>query len=327
MIDRGFVDDQALLTLIVDGTHTIQTLSAALRVPESAVVGRLHALRDAGITITIGTDGSCVVAKPLHLLSVSAILSALSKPLQGLHHLEVAWTVDSTNSQLLARQSPVQGADVLVAEHQHAGRGRRGRRWSSPLAAHIYLSVSRRFAGSPERLPGLSIATGVAVAEVLRTIVPTANIGLKWPNDLMVAGKKLGGVLIESQQQTHGSVCSVIGIGINVCMPQPFASALDQPWIDLETVAERPLDRNSIIAQVLRALLPALDLYDAQGIGPFLPRYAVLDDLNGRHVSLISRDGQHQSGVACGVCEDGGLQLIIDGIQQRVYSGEVTVRL
>src|SRR5690606_39727446 len=99
----------------------------------------------------------------------------------GIDALDVAWSLDSTSSELLRRGAQGDGAQVLLAERQSGGRGRRGRAWASPLAANLYLSVARGFEGGLARLGGLSLVAGVAVAEALRAL-GAAAVGLKWPN-------------------------------------------------------------------------------------------------------------------------------------------------
>src|SRR5690606_16060837 len=136
----------------------------------------------------------------------------------ALSSLEVAWSLDSTNSELLRRPAPMTGAAVLLAERQSGGRGRRGRSWASPLAANIYLSRARRFGGGLARLPGLSLVAGVASAEALQSL-GFGSVRLKWPNDLVVPGegagsagglRKLGGLLVEGGGEAGGPARAAI---------------------------------------------------------------------------------------------------------------------
>ena len=157
---------------------------------------------------------------------------------------------------------------VLLAERQTGGRGRRGRTWASPLAAHIYLSVLRLFSGGLGRLAGLSLVAGIAVAEALHDLGYT-QAQLKWPNDLIVDGKrKLVGLLAEGGGEYAGPARAVIGIGINTHMPPSFAEQITQPWVDLDTLAGKPVDRNVVVAAVLARLLPALEEFDREGLAP-----------------------------------------------------------
>ncbi|HSR65233.1 MAG TPA: biotin--[acetyl-CoA-carboxylase] ligase, partial [Xanthomonadaceae bacterium] len=238
------------------------------------------------------------------------------------------WTTDSTNTRLLERPTPDEGVAVLLAERQTGGRGRRGRAWASPLAANIYLSLARSFRGGLARLPGLSLVAGVATAEALHALGFT-GARLKWPNDLVVPEgrgmRKLGGLLVEGGGEHAGPARAVIGLGLNVRMPDAFAAAIDQPWIDLATLAGAPVSRNRVVAALLAHWLPALAQFDAEGLDGFLPRYAALDALAGREVAVDTTGGT-RSGIALGLAADGALRVRFAEGEQRVHSGEVSVR-
>jgi BirA family biotin operon repressor/biotin-[acetyl-CoA-carboxylase] ligase len=192
------------------------------------------------------------------------------------------------------------------------------------LAAHLYLSLSRQFSGGLARLGGLSLVAGVAAAEALHE-AGYAGVGLKWPNDLVVGGKKLGGLLVEGGGEHAGPVRAVIGIGLNVRMPDALAGTLDQPWIDLLRMADSPPSRNALAARLLTHLLPALDQFDAEGLAPFLARYARFDALAGRDV-VVHLAGASQNGIASGIAEDGALRVRIDDRERVFHAGEVSVR-
>ena len=239
--------------------------------------------------------------------------------------LEVAWSLDSTNSELLRRKAPAQGAEVLLAEQQTGGRGRRGRHWASPIAANLYLSVSRQFSGGLARLGGLSLVVGVAIAEALRQ-AGFASVGVKWPNDLLADDRKLGGILVEGGGEHGGPVRAVICIGINVRMPAAIAAGIDQPWCDLAGLSQASPDRNRLAVAVLARLLPALDEFDAEGLAPFRERYAAFDVLTERRVTLHTPSGE-LPGIALGLADDGALRVRLAGGEERSFhSGEVSVR-
>src|SRR5690606_24045883 len=174
----------------------------------AAVWKRIENLREAGVAIDAQAGRGYVLAQPLDLLDADATLLAMPDGARArLAGLEVAWSIHSTNSELLRRQAPRDGVAVLLAERQTGGRGRRGRDWASPLAANLYLSLARSFDGGLARLGGLSLVAGVAAAEALHALGLDA-VRLKWPNDLVVEGgsagssreqalRKLGGLLVE----------------------------------------------------------------------------------------------------------------------------------
>ena len=324
------MDDRALLQHLIRGPATGDDLAQAAGQTRAAVWKRIQALRQAGVDIAAQPGRGYALAQPLDLLDEQAILAAVPAPVRaGLAGLDVAWSLESTNTELLRRAPDAGGARVLLAERQTGGRGRQGRVWASPLAAHVYLSVSRGFSGGLARLGGLSLVSGVAVAEALHGL--GLGVRLIWPNDLVVADReglrKLGGLLVEGAGEHAGPARAVIGLGLNVRMPPAVAATIDQPWCDLAGLAgPQALARNDVVAAVLARLVPALDLFDEQGLAPFLPRYAVLDALQGQAVELVSGT-QRQPGRALGVAEDGALRLQLpDGREQRVHAGEISVR-
>ncbi|GAB3098784.1 bifunctional biotin--[acetyl-CoA-carboxylase] ligase/biotin operon repressor BirA [Lysobacter terrae] len=327
------MDDRALLEQLIRGPASGDALAKAAGQSRTAVWKRIESLRQAGVDIVAQAGRGYALAQPLDLLDPGAIRQGLPPNVAaGLASLEVAWSIDSTNSELLRRPA-MPGVEVLLAERQTGGRGRRGRVWASPLAAHLYLSLARGFGGGLARLGGLSLVAGVAAAEALQSLGFDA-VRLKWPNDVVVLEsgglRKLGGLLIEGSGEHAGPARAVIGLGLNVRMPAGAASAIDQPWCDLADLSRQASqalpDRNVLAAAVLGRLLPALDLFDAEGLAPFLPRYAALDALAGEAVLLHSASAT-QAGTALGVADDGALRLRLeDGREQRVYAGEVSIR-
>lgn len=321
--------ERELLRRLSAGPVSGAELARETGLTRAAMWKRIEALREAGVDVEARPGQGYALARAPDWLDAKAIRAALPGPLRaGLADLEVAWSLDSTNSELLRRSTPVRGVDVLLAERQTGGRGRRGRAWASPLAAHVYLSLARQFGGGLARLGGLSLVAGLAAAEALRGI-GFDGVRLKWPNDLVVASpegfRKLGGLLIEGGGEHGGPVRAVVGLGINVRMPEAFAAGIDQPWIDLRSLCAETPSRNQVVAALLGALLPAFDRFDAEGLAPFLPRYATFDALAGREVD-VHEGVRTRRGIALGLAEDGALRVEIDGGEQRLYAGDVSVR-
>lgn len=240
-------------------------------------------------------------------LDARAIAAALAPATRvRLRDVEVVGDIDSTNAELTRRGVP---GLALLAESQSAGRGRRGKAWESPPDANLYLSLSWKV-GNPA---GLSLAMGIACAEALRD----ARVRVKWPNDLVADGRKLGGLLIE----LAGNV-AVIGLGLNVRMPP--RTAIDQPWIDLAQLGVAA-SRNDLAARLLDAMVAALVEFDARGFAAFEARWQALDALAGRDVRIAS--GEHVlHGLATGIASDGGLRVVIDGSERLFHSADVSVR-
>lgn len=323
-------DERVLLRRLAAGPVSGDVLAGELGLTRAAVWKRIEALREAGMVITALPGRGYRLQPPPDLLEADAIRAALPAAVRAeLAALEVAWTLESTNTSLLQCAVPTRGCAVLLAERQTGGRGRRGRTWASPLAAHVYLSLARRFDGGLARLGGLSLVAGVAAAEAVQAL-GFPQVRLKWPNDLVVADgaqlRKLGGLLVEGGGEAGGAARAVVGLGLNVRMPPAFAAAIDQPWTDLSALTSTPPARNAVVAQLLQHLLPALAQFDAEGLAPFLPRYAALDALAGRRVRLHEASGTSAT-LALGVAADGALRVRDeDGGERCVHAGEVSVR-
>jgi len=327
----GPLSDRDLLRRLLAGPVSGDALARASGQTRAAVWKRIQALRAAGVAIDARPGLGYALVQPLELLDAAAILAAMPEAARAqLASLEVAWAIDSTNSELLRQAAPGHGVQVLLAERQTGGRGRRGRGWESPLAANLYLSLARRFDAGLARLGGLGLVAGLGVVEALHAC-GLRQVRLKWPNDLVAPAadgtlRKLGGLLVEGGGENAGPVRAVIGIGINVRMPDEAAAAIGQPWTDLATLAGNDAPgRNRLAGECLAALLPALERFDREGLAPFLEPYAAVDALAGRRVRVQSGAGERE-GEALGIAADGALRVRIDGHERAVHAGEVSVR-
>ncbi|KGM52894.1 biotin--protein ligase [Lysobacter concretionis Ko07 = DSM 16239] len=331
------MDDRALLARLIGGPVSGDALAQESGQTRAAVWKRIQALREAGVPIEAQPGRGYQLTQPFDLLDNDTLIAALPATVRArIASLEIGWVVDSTNTTLLRRASPADGmADVLLAERQTGGRGRRGRGWSSPLAAHLYLSLSRSFSGGLSRLGGLSLVAGLATVEALHGL-GFGMVRLKWPNDLVVAGpdgalRKLGGLLIEGGGEHAGPVRAVIGLGLNVRMPDgvagaDFASVIDQPWCDLSQLPPATPSRNTLAAAILAHWVPALEGFDRTGLAPLLARYAALDAIAGQAVT-VQGENSAITGTALGLAGDGALRVRLDdGSERCFHSGEVSVR-
>ena len=214
---------------------------------------------------------------------------------------------------------------VVLAEAQAAGRGRRGRGWQSPVASNLYMTQIEPLQGGPETARGLSLAVGVAVAEALDR-VHGIDVALKWPNDLLVEGRKLGGILVELAM-VRGRCHALIGVGVNVRVPAYVARAIDQPWIDLATLgAEAPV-RNETAAGVISAVRIMAEAFRADGFDAHMrARWQARDPFFGRTVVVGSPQGT-VTGVARGIDEAGELLVDTPDGRRALGAGEVSIRL
>ena len=243
---------------------------------------------------------------------------------ERLRELTLLAEVDSTNRFLLESDAGVgDGVRACMAEAQSAGRGRRGRRWVSPFGANLYLSVLRAYAMTPESLQALSLAVGVAVVRALRSL-GVHGVALKWPNDIQLGGKKLGGVLLEMAGASAGPWRVVAGIGINLAMPRSAGDDIDQPWTDLASHGV-PAERNRLASQVLAEVILAGEQFAATGFAAFRDEWQQLDALRDRQVEVEDGAGR-RVGRACGVDASGALLLDVGGRRERIVSADVSLR-
>ena len=247
-------------------------------------------------------------------LAVASIAAALG-PLAARFDVDVIAACESTNTLLLARAESAPSGTVIVAERQTAGRGRMGRSWHADPAASLTFSLLWRL--SRGTVPsGLSLAVGVAVAEALRTL-GIDDVALKWPNDILRDGKKLGGILIELS-----SAAAVIGIGLNVRPP----ADLPDDVRDNAAALDRDIDRNELLARLLASLHGVLAEFAAGGFGPVRERWLALNAYAGAPVKILSGLSVPLEGRCAGVDADGALLLETTSGMQRIISGDVSLR-
>ena len=244
----------------------------------------------------------------------------------GTLNLRVEACCESTNTVLveLAREAAASGT-VVAAEVQTHGRGRRGRGWESALGAALTFSLLWRFERGVAALTGLSLAVGVALVRSLRGL-GSQEVMLKWPNDLVLPGGKLGGILIEVEGDALGPSTAVIGIGLNIRLSPAVRSRIDQPAVDLIQAGADTADRNAILGALLRELWAGLAVFEQGGFAPFRNEWQSYHAQQDRPVTLLRPDGAQETGIARGVNDDGAL-LLDQGETTRVcLAGEVSLR-
>ncbi|WP_456412080.1 bifunctional biotin--[acetyl-CoA-carboxylase] ligase/biotin operon repressor BirA [Thiolapillus sp.] len=307
--------------------HSGEALAGRFSVSRAAIWKRVRNLNQVpGIDIqSVRGKGYCLPA-PLDLLDADAILARIGPARRSrLLKLALLPVVPSTNEYLLNQRNPLlHSGHACVAEHQTAGRGRRGRQWVSVFGNNVYLSLAWRFDLSMADLAGLSIAAGVAVARALAARGLRGH-GLKWPNDVHVQGKKLAGILVEANGEMEGPCLAVIGIGLNVRLPASAGGDIDQPWTDLAACLASLPDRNALVGDLLGALVDVCIQYQQQGLAPFLEAWKEYDIYMGKPVELQVGD-ERITGVYAGLSDQGGLVLDSPAGRRTWYSGEVSLR-
>lgn len=233
-------------------------------------------------------------------------------------------SLDSTNEFLLTQKDLPSGT-ICTTEMQTAGRGRRGRQWHSPFAQNLYFSLLWHFQTQPEKLKALSLVVGICVADTL-TELGVENIRLKWPNDIYLNGRKLGGILIESRIFNQQSQQMVIGIGLNLAMQPSDAEQISQPWANLNESAVK-IERNQLVATLASRLQQALQQLEQCNSSHYLQRWQQYDYFYQQPIKLLLEQ-EEIHGICCGIDTDSGELLLKteDGRIHHFNIGEISVR-
>lgn len=316
---------QSILTLLQDGKfHSGEALGDALGVSRAVVWKRLKQLEKQGLVLDAVTGKGYRLSGNTVLLDSPLIYSYLNASIQSRIALVVLHSAESTNDSVLLQLNNPEPIQICIAEHQTAGRGRRGKVWVSPLGANIYFSMLWRFDSGLSGLDGLSLVVGLAVLEALK-LMGAEGLELKWPNDLLCRGRKLAGILLEISGDPNGECQVVIGIGINVRLHQVQLDAITQPATDLCNVMGRSVDKNQVVGELIKYLVSYLDQFETLGFPPFRERWQTYDAYAGKAICLMT-GVREITGIAVGVNDQGALLLKRDGKIQPFSGGEVSLR-
>lgn len=331
-VEAVVLPDNTTLLLIDALSHgeivSGELLGTRLSISRAAVWKQLQKLDQLGLTVERVRGVGYRVPGGIDLLCGSDINHRLqqhpavcSQPAVRLHTV-----VDSTN-RVAMRELETEGVWGVfhAAECQTAGKGRRGRSWVSPYAAAVYLSVGWQFDEGVAAVMGLSLAAGVAVRRAIKQVTGH-DVQLKWPNDLIANGKKLGGILIELVGDPSDRCRVVLGVGVNVRTPARFDEEISQPWVNLEEVAGRPVSRNELVAAMVRELQALFTGYGPGAFADIREEWLRADSFSGATVTL-STPSQAISGIARGVDESGAILLEQhDGQIVACHGGELSLR-
>jgi BirA family biotin operon repressor/biotin-[acetyl-CoA-carboxylase] ligase len=250
----------------------------------------------------------------------SEFIAALRRPDAHPVTIEGVAETGSTNADLLARIDALAGPLLLVAENQTAGRGRAGRTWHASPEASLTFSLAWKFARPIHGLTGLPLAVGVVISETLMPFGLDAS--LKWPNDVLLDGRKLAGVLIETAARRDEGTWAVIGIGVNLAMPESLAARIGSPVAAFGA----PVDRHALMAALLDGLCDMLAVFDAEGFAPFTERWNNRHAHAGLGVAIIDHGRNLHEGIAGGVDDNGCLLLDTEQGRIVVTAGDVSLR-
>lgn len=314
-----------LIEILSDGQfHSGTQIGAELGLSRAAVNQHIKRLAALGLDVYSVTGRGYRLHRPLQLLDEAKLTAHLHRT--GSANVVLERIVGSSNDVLktLIKQASHEPGFAVVAEAQTTGRGRRGRSWSSPFGTNLYLSMYWPLEDGMSQAMGLSVAIGAALAKTLAE-AGIQGVQLKWPNDVLVEQRKIAGILIELEGQATGPATAIIGIGVNLSMPEWAASEIEQPWIDLEQALHGSFDRNEWVARIIASVREALCTYQDQGMSSFRELWNQFDAYNNRAVKLMM--GSHViRGVSVGIDDQGALLLKRDGKIEAYHAGEVSLR-
>ena len=316
----------SLLRILADGEiHSAEQIGRALSLSRIEVSKLVRDLGELGLRV-LGDGGGYRLEDRVELYDTSLLAEQLKRGCAALR-LEVLDECPSTNTILSerARAGAAHGT-VLVCEHQSAGRGRRGNDWVSTAGDSLTFSILWRFPQGAGALAGLSLAVAVSVAQALERL-GVRGVAVKWPNDLICVGRKLGGILIETTGDSAGPSAAVIGIGVNLRLSASARGRIAQPVTDIVANCAVTPSRNAILVGLLVSVASTLEQFSNEGFAPFRQAWLERHAWQGRRVVLSWADRRVAEGEVVGIAEDGALELVSERGIERFHNGELSLRL
>ncbi len=317
-----------IVKILSDGAyHNGNSMGAALNITRTAVWKAIKKLVEYGIQIESIKGQGYLLLEPLILLEKKSIQKQLATKKMAFAILE---TVASTNDYLKnkIKSLPMRQQKqpwVCLAEQQTRGRGRFQRHWHSPFAQNIYFSMAYSFEKDISELAGLGMIVALSLLKTIESFALLPAPCIKWPNDIIVNHKKLAGVLIDVEAETHVACHVIIGIGMNVNMLQAKEQVVGQAWESLRHLTNKYIDRNELVANITQHLLGYLAQFEKKGFTSFLNSWKRADYLYD-HTITIKSGTQKITGVAKGINHQGHLLLELnDGRIQGFSSGDTSV--
>lgn len=312
-----------LRALAAGTSHSAEAIARRVGGTREQVVSVLAEAREYGVPIEARRGRGYVLSHAIDWLDAGHVFAAMGAVAVGLD-LRILDRVDSTNDAVLRVADAREGRVLVVtAELQDGGRGRRGRRWNSGVANGLTFTMLWQVRKRRTSISAVGLVVGVGLWRAL------AHLGggaarLKWPNDLLCAHGKLGGVLIESVVE-RGPGTIVIGVGLNVRLPAQLRATIDQPVADLETVGVKA-DRSTILGACLSHLYEALMQFEQEGFARLREEWLAHAAYLGEGVTLRHSHGSVEEGTFAGIDEDGALLLSTSLGSKKIYSGDVSLR-
>ena len=298
-----------------------ETIGQHLGISRAAVSKHIRSLNELGLDIFSVTGRGYRLANDIQLLAPEKIRHHISNTKKLT--IDVLNIVTSTNDFIKQNVSRLESGDVCVAEAQTAGRGRQGRTWVSPFGANLYFSMYWQFEQGYKVLSGLSLLVGIAVCQSLEKM-GVDGLKLKWPNDIYYDNKKLAGVLVELEGQMDAACDCIIGIGLNIIMPDNV-EGIGQPWTDLKTIKEKEIDKNQLVGTLIETLSILIPIFEQSGLSSFLPYWVERDLFINQEVDLVM-GSKRVTGVSRGIGETGELLIEHESQLKTYHGGEISVR-
>lgn len=324
------IPQRELITVLSDGRfHSGSALSEEWGVTRAAIAKAIGKLSLLGLDICAVKGKGYRLADRLSLLDSDKILASCGKTAACISKLDIFHSLPSTNSFMLDQvtpefRQPRDGFNICLAEMQTSGRGSRGRNWISPFGHNVYMSVLKEFPGGAKSVGGLSLAIGLGLARTLMRF-GVADIGLKWPNDLLIRSKKVAGILLDIKGEAFDACYVVIGIGVNLKVSATQMAMVEQPWTSMIDHGFKIEKRNEFVGALIASTVDVIDQFQRTGFEKFVAEWSSLDLSRGRQIELRSRAGTY-SGIGAGVDKGGGLLVQTARGVELFESGEVSLR-
>ena len=301
-------------------------LGGKMAISRSAIWKHISALKDDGYVIESSRKKGYLLRRTTDSLNPNEIQYGLNTEIFGKRDIFYFRDTDSTNvrAEDSANEGAPEGA-IVVAETQSLGRGRRGRSWFSPPGDGIYVSIILRPRLSPNEAPKLTLMASVAAAETLLSLTPT-SVNIKWPNDILIGGRKVAGILTEISADMDRIHYVIVGLGVNVNIPaESFPPEIRDSATSIFMETGRGYSRIRILQSYLESFEAHYETFNTEGFEPVMNRWRQLTDVMGKRITvdLINRT---YTGVVLDVDDDGFLILQDNkGALMKIVSGDVTL--
>lgn len=301
-----------------EACHDGTSIGNHLNISRAAVWKLVKKLTQYGVPLVSTKGKGYQLQSPLILLDSQVIRSRIRHKSVELIVLEKTASTNDCLKQLAQNNTSIL---ACLSEYQSAGKGRLERHWHSPFAKNIYLSVLCPFEKDISELSGLGLVSSLAICHAIEaaTDLGKNQLSVKWPNDILFNGEKLGGVLIEIQAESNGFCQVIIGMGLNVNMRKAFKRDVNQPWTSLANMLGTYINRHHLAVEIIDTLIDYLERFSAKGLAAFKQEWKRRDALLGTKISVISRQ-RTRTGMYQGINNQGHLKLSVGGNEVMMLS-------